>query len=1429
MKTVRTVLFVMCILRLNVGQVYQPVQRYQQPMNQQFVYGRGTNQPLSMYQGSMPQSTYYQGNGQLPIGYNYGMNQPRYLLQTNQNGIRAVNNVYHQNTETKDDMELIKKQLKENQKQMKSFKRLLKTEKKKNRQHGVNDMLTSKKAKIRKLFDGFIGQLKQRKRIRRYDVVSSFKSFFNKDKRFYRRNFLRLFLKDYDLDPKYKLNLDVVKKRVHQKIKKINIKDRKLRGLDDLLKKKPKKVVKKQKKDDELTSLLKFENQLKKNNVDLPEGFFKNYKEMEELLAVKKYALEHKQAKKAIERKLKNIDSNYRNLDKEIKRNSMFFDEFNKNLEKKPISYQNERFERMLKNIKHNLRYLKDSDYGAFYLDFIDNYSQLGISSLEPTTGQTITLNDNLYNSIDIRGAGSFYESIHRILVDQPEFKVEEDESNHNATEGFTSFLQYIKNSIESPEKRFIVNYYFNHLQERYESITEKLFFKFPNINEEMNFDFRHFLHTLIVDYNESEFINFNLMVDELERQFSKFNEDELGQYKEFVSESSRIFLALFRNFLIVEDEDDFEQFAEFYGLDEKSYPRFNDKKDSFVKSDSSILESHTTNALIKNLDAVVNNINQEDAVSDEEELYGKIEALVSGDLDVKVKTSKQVDPAKITAIPIGDEGSEVRTDVHVSLPQNKTVKINMKTIKKGRMASRLIYEFFFENNSDENSELIDLLRDNLGKTIRPAYVKKLDYLYNTLDVYTKRFEDYVDENELDVLKEFWRVIVLFYSKDCYLKLFKKIINGVEEYKNDSDNNFEGIKKIFTNLLVFLKNDKRYNFEDDCDQLSKMIVASKTVSTNMINNFYTSHNFKKILLKTQARPESDEDDQVDEDVLNSLTGYKSTQIPHISNVRHHNVMDLVKKAIMGGKDNGAFRKKEDDSEESYPPSESNESSQQDESDQSEDEVDSNEKEKKLKFIKETIGSAYNTGTKTHISNINTKKISFNLKPKDFKYLNLLYKKYGDYNTLRGSSRFSNIKTRLHKIVYKKIQEEEKENFSHFKKELLHNFYLNQIKDKFNLGNIKTSTKLVYKVPMNKTKNKFLKFLFDRYADYDQLKDAGDEVKVYDMLNKVLYKNEPYHKATQLIFKNQVENSTGESGTGLFNSNAFSGNQLKKMRYKNDIEDEEPGNESENESSQSNNQPKKKSSQQSSEHIPSSNQNESSHEQIDEKKKCKVIKHCNKKCVKIGENGEQTELNESDEDYIKDLCDQDSESGEEWVDCDVLENQPKKQVNVNPVFDLNFQFNTNKEAKLFEAELKKSPFIQNLSKSNEIDIAEIKKALVATMNKIKYKANIMPYREGEQMAVAAMMAEKNKGPKVNIELEQVKANKNIIEDQDNILEQLSDLSSEDDEEPIIKNSKESVNSANEMLEDYSRKEITGKDYDESSIYNRKLTDKSERII
>lgn len=1246
----------------------------------------------------------------------------------------------------------------------------------------------NKKMKVLQIFKGYLNTLKNQKIKDKNALVHSFSDYFKDDKEFYTKNFLESIVKSYNSN-KQKIRISKVESAIVKKLLSVDLKDTKLETISKL----PRKQA-----DDKPTGKkkLKFfkhvKKALKKRGLSLPNHFYKNYIELKKMAKLYEYKLKHPKAKKNFNRKLFKLKLEPTEFKTELEKKQQYFQNFENYYKNLKSNLKTKKIEKMMNHIQRILCQIRNAKYGVVYIEFIKGFSARHIDGNNITSSQVNDLSIFLSNLIHKYNYNAYLDTVFKIFKSFKDFGNIHFNSNDKTLISFPLFLQFFKNKVKSGELRFLLLNFFEMFFDKFDRVESKLMAVYPELRDQVVFDYAKFLSELFKHYSFTKFIRLNNILGEFDSQLQKIDDSTDERYKPFVGELVKIFFTIFKNFLIIIKPDSFVRFATYYDLNPQVFPSIEayhiQNEDNDYHSlpntngellhdenpgDSQLLEQGDPTELFNKLSSLieslqkpkdgsanqVNNIQptlneiENDLKKSYPTFYSKYRTILDRDqpstMVANVNSSPDIETVKATLEADhnsnGGMSSNLTADFHMNVGPKKQIRINMKLVKKGRMVTDLLYEFLRDNSADENSALIDKL-NTLSKDIQSEYNKKLDVLFDTLSIYTKKLESVLHKGDVQKLKNIWKTLVMYYSKNCHLLLYKKVIARLVGFKNEKAKyNFHNLSTILGNFVLFLTSNKKYNFKPDCDQISKLIVIKKKLTMFKLKKLNMFHILKKALFKPiipdePDRPESPEKpDTPDNPEEPSIPrGREKDTKGRIYKRKKNNIMHLIKKALEP-EFVGAFRKgnskrpppkvEDEPAEDEYlkhtKNSRLNDFSgsrhhpihsiktvvyekrrgrfKQIDQDPPEDGSEPNKDiaESELNFIKQIVISTLpQIRTIENGSDATSKQLFFNIKPKLVNYLKFIRTRYGDVESALKSKRGYKVFEKLNKIYYKK-HPDIASSFLKFKSELLHEFFVNKIKTKISKGQNISSQKLIYKPRLDNKKQTLLKLLFNKFNTVDFLKQKGLGKIVFSQLNKVLYKPFTKLKDMQLLFNKlrSINGNIKDQGNNFASSSVLSKAYYKPLGDESTPEeppkDEEPV-------------------------VPS------------DPGKCKLVKHCKSKCYKIvGE--EKVEIQPDDPLYKFSVCNKEDESGEEEIACGKTQDFQTKQINLSPVFLMNIEVDTPQVRDKMVEFLKNASFIKKLANSNEIDIDEYKKEVANFATKKSFKIDLTPYDGDDEVS------------------------------------------------------------------------------------------------
>lgn len=1242
-----------------------------------------------------------------------------------------------------------------------------------------------KKMKLLRVFKNYLSILKHQRISNRDLLIQNFNDYFKDDKEFYTKNFLDPVIKNFNIN-KNKINFRKMEEAIVKKLISVDVNDARLQTISKL----PKISAKVGPKKQHLKFFKHVKKALKKRGLSLPKHFYKNYNELKRMAKLYEYKLKHPKAKKRFAAKLNKFQLNPKQFNRKLKEKTQFFLNFQgyynslkKNLKTKKIEHMMGRIQRILSKINAD-------DYGIVYVRFLEGYSQRHIDGNNITSNQSRDLN-NFLDSLIIKYEDKAYLStIFKIFKSFKQFGNIHFDNKDKTIITFDLFMQYFKNKIKQGEQRFLLHNYFERFFKKFEEVKGTLMAKYPDLKDQIIFDYAKFLSELYKHYTFDKFMRLNKILSEFDNQLAKVIDPTDEKYKNFIAELNKIFFAIFKEFLIIRNSEPFINFSTYYLIPPEAYPNLENhhiqnedssyhevpnSKNTIIHDEnpgqSELLERGDVDGILSNITEAIDKIShgKDGNVEELQPVYNKLDQLIKNSypnfigryktivdriiphtVNANVESTPDVKPIQVTLnsdhnSKTGGVISNLTADFSAEIGPQKQVKINMKVIKKGRMVTRLLFEFLKDNSSHENSALIETI-SQIKRDIDPEINDKLNFLYETLDIYTKRFETLLNAYDLIHFKDFWKVFVIFYSKNCYLILYKKVIKRLADTRKAHHQlNFKNLKTILSNLILFLKSNKKYNFKAECDQLSKLITMKKRLTMFKLKKLNIFHMLKKALFRPvnnngpfrptgnntlrphvylrkrnklthwmkktidngprpnfrrddPSRPHNDESESEDQPNKNRTKKRFNSTLKHTK----YNKDTIVRKKTIKG--TTLFKKVIDDNEKTFNKvgrSHLNPVPSDDPEDEPEDDPTPKNNDKTtdsdLKFIKELIISTM-PQTLSHSSIDATNKLLYvNLKPKFVSYFKYLKQKYGDAEQALQSKKGLTIFNKLNKLFYKKNPKNVK-NFKLFTKQLLKELYKNHLKNKMAKGGDLSTEKLIYKPRLDTNKKLLLKVLFNKFSNIDTLKKKGLGNVVFDQLNKVLFKPLKKKKDIQLLFNTLRANYVNDSANTFDNAGTLIKTYIKSQP---DIESEQKL-------------------------LPPVKNIEP------EQKMCKIVKHCKQRCYKIID-GQKLEITPDDPLYQHSVCGRDEQSGEEEVPCNRVGEPGSKQINLNPLFFMNIEVDTTAAKEDVFNFLRKADFIKKLAEPNEIDIDEYKRDIAGIDTQKSFKLDLKPFKGTDEVS------------------------------------------------------------------------------------------------
>ena len=862
-------------------------------------------------------------------------------------------------------------------------------------------------------------------------------------------------------------------------------------------------------------------------------------------------------------------------------------------------------------------------------------------------------------------------------------------------------FLQSIPNLVKDEHMKVLLSHYFNRFFNTVHK-SQRILVD-DEVDKSLLFDYNKFISNLTATMNFKEFKKINKQHEVLNRELVKIDKKILNKKnpRKLKKKVVKKTLKTFREYLLIKNYKNFKNGVKDYKISLKLYPKNIDKyteKDvkisnlnnilSKLKTKKDLQEFKKSKYFQKARKLLVNefghnflNLNNKDL-----DIIQNHETINNGSNNVPKITDIGLTESKDPTKP-----KTITTHIHVYVPKKKKndVKVSGTLLKKGRLILRLISTIFKNGSKDDNQKTITVLDDFISKKqIKDKFSTRLNFLYKILKK-DRDYNDYFYDKDLETVRSFWKVLVFFYTRNCYLKLFHKLILRVEILKAKKQiDSSEQKNKLLKNLIIFLLKNKKYDFKAECEKIIKLLFSSQTLTKSKIQKLFLFNIFKKILLKAPHD--------------NALKRKPPAPL--------HNFLDFLHRKRH-------FNKNISKKYFGTPQGESNREGRGDPPGDPEDPRKRHPSNGVIDFLH----------SKHHIAQNISKKI---------------FGTPQEESNRRGGDDPSNDPSNE--------EEFDGANFMHFTKELIYHFFKKQYEKKNK--DLPTSKKIVYKLNVKGDRINYFKNLFIKYKTYENFL-RNDNNHLETNLRKIFFKlkdqeikgNDELNNPEKLYFEKLYDYlKTNQKGSDPDDQNSSKHTTLlsKSVFKLKDSEKDDPEIPPKDTyeylhkiySSYTN----LSDLQQKLEHSKTMGDKlrkilykvvEAKIKPPKEKKrkpKCKRKRTCNKKCFMIDEFGVKTEIDPEQEGF-EGLCDKNlEEEGEGDCNQDEIddlgldggcgdgesgEESANKQINLKPIFNLNFSFSTREEYDNFRKYAQTEEFlslIRPLAHSNEINVDKLRK-------------------------------------------------------------------------------------------------------------------------
>jgi len=751
-----------------------------------------------------------------------------------------------------------------------------------------------KQRQVLMLFKSFIGELHHHHFSSLNQFESFYSSYFQENQSFFTQNFLHIFEDNFKASSKHNFAWRKVQTQIAKSVLAVNMSEynppsnaNSSFGAPAINFSSPTEIFKFlatliNKQNSALRAGLRPSNQLKLPD-DLPDKFA--------LLAVlyraehilyRKHTPEDRQ-KVLSELVPYGIDS-YETFKKTIDDLSRYFKALARYL--KSLKTQKKPIKEVTNSISEMLHRIKNERLGQFFTEYLKNFNSLKIEGGSPTAHQKQTLKYLTEQLINDHGHDHFLSSIFKVLKSTRPLQGINSDRSPKSIIPFEIFIQILENRIKNPSVKFLVVFYFEWIFGHIKNIEDFVFSSSPAFSEKLKFDYKRFLNSLLNQFDPQSFRKLNLALVGLSKQVDALLENQAADLDKFTPIYAKLLFKILSQFYFLVSVPDFLQFANTYMIPREHYPY--NFKIALIRSTMNPDQTGKPNAwmadnieqieapspvkpvsLDSKLDDIIGNLNkyldiiknrqygseQERAeilrlvrqVLDSEvpQILGKIQIKKPVNLPSPVETFKPAAPVELQA-KVTIQG----------LPEGKVFHITVKLLDRASVITKIFEQLFKYTSKEQNSRLLTLFSTLLHFKIKdPTISQKLDHLYEAIDIYTRELDKLFAADDHELLKDVWKILVLFFSRNCHIKLYKLLSDRIavinSQLKNEIDT-YTKMKVIIRNFIVFLIKNRKMDFKKDCDAVMQVILRTKKINQKIIKKALLLHNFKKILNEFSA-------------------------------------------------------------------------------------------------------------------------------------------------------------------------------------------------------------------------------------------------------------------------------------------------------------------------------------------------------------------------------------------------------------------------------------------------------------------------------------------------------------------------------------------------------------------------------------------------
>lgn len=569
-------------------------------------------------------------------------------------------------------------------------------------------------------------------------------------------------------------------------------------------------------------------------------------------------------------------------------------------------SVMNQEFVHAMDSARYMVKSIRNKILGPFFVKFAVIYAQMHIQRNNPTIHQRQTLNLEIARLIAEVGLPSYLSSVYKVIHQISSFRKMQPVELTQAPSSYSIFRQTFENQIHSGTFRFLLDHYFTSVSDKVLNIENLIFMDDSSLLSSVRFDFRELLIEFVSKFSLKSFTEFNVVLNTVSGQIETVmrrapTTPTKSYFHQFITVYSKIaFQVIGHYFYLTKQAENFSVYAQEHDIPRQFYP------ENYATLVHSVHDPHHVGSALatvadagnksvvhKSTDADIQRIVFElsqyldnpngvifNSEAERQSVLNVINSILkkanSGVLSKKsyimvnklreeitrtqnLQGPQSVQPISAVKAPSIDLPAELerfRVRLHAIRPL-KTVlkssfKISIRFLEDAAVLTKFLITLFQLSTQSENGLLLALTEPFLeSHIISPDIDADLEQLYMASRTYTDHYEAVFALGETDKAKQLWKVLMRYYSADCYIALYKqltlRIVMMAAEPKFQ-EHRFSRVKKITINLLLFLSKRQTFDLKKDCEQASILITRKRFVSDLILKRTFLLNSFKKVFL-----------------------------------------------------------------------------------------------------------------------------------------------------------------------------------------------------------------------------------------------------------------------------------------------------------------------------------------------------------------------------------------------------------------------------------------------------------------------------------------------------------------------------------------------------------------------------------------------------